>query len=224
MGPMAVSSFVRKRHPRVILGCVSVAISTGLLVYWASPALLSQRFVPHRYCYLARPDLIWSNVSTDGVIFLSYVWIFWSLLWVARKSSKLLIQTMVVFLLAFGIFILACGLTHLMEVVVIWFPFYWIAAAVKGVTAVASGVTAFAFASKKRVLVEGIGLFQSRLDTSEREREYATTALVSSDRLAELGRLSASISHEINNPLDAVTNIIYCARMHPGLPTSCESF
>jgi hypothetical protein len=40
-------------------------------------------------------------------------------------------------------------LTHLMEIVVIWYPFYWMSAAVKGVTAAAPGVTAFAFATKR---------------------------------------------------------------------------
>ncbi len=208
-----------KKYPRLIEGVTGIAVlATGLLVWWFSPTLFSQGFVPHRYCYLARPDLIWTNVVTDSIIFLSYVSIFWSLLWVARRSTTLLLRTMVAFFVAFGIFILACGLTHLMEVIVIWFPFYWLSGTVKGITAVSSGITAFAFAAKKGVIVDGIAAYRKQLSTSEREREYAITALVNADKLAELGRLSASISHEINNPLEAVTNIVYCARTHPELP------
>jgi PAS domain S-box-containing protein len=47
----------------------------------------------------------------------------------------------------------------------------------------------------------------------------AETALVQSEKLAAVGRLAASISHEINNPLEAITNLIYIARMHPELPS-----
>jgi len=37
----------------------------------------------------------------------------------------------------------------------------------------------------------------------------AEAALVQSEKLAAVGRLASSISHEINNPLEAVTNLLY---------------
>ena len=40
-------------------------------------------------------------------------------------------------------------------------------------------------------------------------RKRAETALIRSEKLALVGRLAASISHEINNPLEAVTNLLY---------------
>lgn len=46
--------------------------------------------------------------------------------------------------LAFGTFIIACGFTHLMEVVVLWKPLYWLSGDVKLLTAVASVITAIA--------------------------------------------------------------------------------
>jgi signal transduction histidine kinase len=46
--------------------------------------------------------------------------------------------------LAFGLFIVACGFTHLMEVVVLWKPLYWVSGDIKLVAAVASVVTVIA--------------------------------------------------------------------------------
>ena len=40
-------------------------------------------------------------------------------------------------------------------------------------------------------------------------QKQAESALVQSEKLAAVGRLAASISHEINNPLEAVTNLLY---------------
>jgi signal transduction histidine kinase len=45
----------------------------------------------------------------------------------------------------------------------------------------------------------------------------AEQALRRSEQLAAAGRLAVSISHEINNPLEAVTNVLYLARMDDGL-------
>jgi PAS domain S-box-containing protein len=41
------------------------------------------------------------------------------------------------------------------------------------------------------------------------ERKLAEKALLQSEKLASVGRLASSIAHEINNPLEAVTNLLY---------------
>ncbi len=43
-------------------------------------------------------------------------------------------------------------------------------------------------------------------------------ALRQSEKLAATGRLAATIAHEINNPLEAVTNLIYLAKTDPSTP------
>jgi signal transduction histidine kinase len=48
------------------------------------------------------------------------------------------------------------------------------------------------------------------VETTERRR--AEAMLRKSEKLAATGRLAASIAHEINNPLEAVTNLIYLIR------------
>ena len=43
------------------------------------------------------------------------------------------------------------------------------------------------------------------------ERRLASLALIQSEKLAAVGRLASSIAHEINNPLESVTNLLYIA-------------
>ncbi len=49
------------------------------------------------------------------------------------------------------------------------------------------------------------------------ERKRAEDALRKTEKLAAAGRLAASIAHEINNPLEAVTNLLYLLRHQPSL-------
>lgn len=49
-------------------------------------------------------------------------------------------------------------------------------------------------------------------------RKLAEAALRRSETLATAGRMAATIAHEINNPLEAVTNIVYVAHSDPATP------
>jgi PAS domain S-box-containing protein len=44
------------------------------------------------------------------------------------------------------------------------------------------------------------------------ESKLAEQALLQSEKIAAVGRLASSIAHEINNPLEAVTNLLYLAQ------------
>lgn len=53
-------------------------------------------------------------------------------------------------------------------------------------------------------------------------RRKTEAALIQNEKLAAVGRLAASIAHEINNPLESVTNLIYLARHSQALSESQE--
>jgi PAS domain S-box-containing protein len=60
------------------------------------------------------------------------------------------------------------------------------------------------------------------LDTSERKRNEE--ALRRTEKLAAAGRLAASIAHEINNPLEAITNLLFLLRNYCSLDESASNY
>ncbi len=96
-------------------------------------------FSPHGFCYLWNPRLIWLHVVSDLLIATAYFTIPVALLWVIRKRRDLAFGWLVAL---FGVFIVACGATHLMEVWDLWHTDYWLAGGIKALTAVASVSTA----------------------------------------------------------------------------------
>ena len=79
----------------------------------------SDGFMPHGMCYLWRPDILGLHVASDLLIAVSYFTIPFTLLYFVRKRRDVPFNWMVV---CFAIFIVSCGATHLMEIVVIWHP------------------------------------------------------------------------------------------------------
>jgi PAS domain S-box-containing protein len=104
--------------------------------------LFSSDFMPHGYCYLWTPGIIWLHAISDGTIALSYYLIPLGLVYFVRKRRDLPFHWM---FLLFGLFIFGCGTTHLMEVWTLWHGTYWLAGAIKAITAAASVVTAALF-------------------------------------------------------------------------------
>ena len=54
------------------------------------------------------------------------------------------------------------------------------------------------------------------------ERKLTEEALIKSEKLAAMGRLAGIIAHEINNPLEAISNAFYLLRRHPSLDAEAQ--
>jgi PAS domain S-box-containing protein len=118
----------------------AVAVSSWLVSKaiggWAGR---SADFMPHGYCFLWNPTILWLHVISDGLITLSYYAIPVILIYFIRKNRDLPFNRI---FWMFGTFILACGTTHLMEIWNVWHGSYMLAGVIKAATAAVSVVTA----------------------------------------------------------------------------------
>ena len=66
------------------------------------------------------------------------------------------------------------------------------------------------------------GITTASLEITQQKKTEA--ALIQSEKLAAVGRLASSISHEINNPLEAITNLLYLIAIDPDLPPQLKLY
>src|SRR5579884_2020532 len=98
----------------------------------------SEGFVPRRDCGAWTPALIGLHNISDMLIWLSYLAIPVVLFYFVRRRRDLPFSWLI---LLFGLFIVSCGFTHLMEVVMFYDPLYRLAGVIKLITAVVSVAT-----------------------------------------------------------------------------------
>ena len=67
---------------------------------------------------------------------------------------------------------------------------------------------------------DDIAVFFTDLTTQKK----AEAALLQAEKLSAVGRLASTISHEINNPLEAITNLLYIIRHDPELPQMARDY
>ena len=105
--------------------------------------LFSADFLPHGMCYRWDPAVLWLNVISDLLIASAYYAIPVLLFWLVKRRRDIAFNWLFI---AFGVFILACGTTHLMGAVTAWEPVYRLDGVIKAITAVASIATAWMLA------------------------------------------------------------------------------
>lgn len=115
-------------------------------------SIFSDQFMPHGYCFLWRPELVWLHAVADVIIALAYFAIPITIL-ILLKQRKSAIPYPWVFWM-FAAFIFMCGITHLVELVSIWKPAYYLEGLLKVLTAAISLATAIVMFPLIPVLIQ----------------------------------------------------------------------
>jgi hypothetical protein len=98
-----------------------------------------QNFIPHGYCLSWSPILLRLHVISDLLITLAYFSIPLILLFFITQRKVFQYRWLIGL---FAAFIISCGMTHLMSLITIWYPIYWMAGLFKLITAALSIITA----------------------------------------------------------------------------------
>lgn len=193
-------------------------------LFYLRPYVFSEAYLPHAFCFLQRPALVWTHVISDTVIGLSYVAISITLAFLVRKTHREIPFRWV--FVAFGLFIVTCGGTHFMEAVTVWVPVYVFSAVIKVLTGIASGFTAVALPF---VVPHALSIIREarvsdrrrqELESALQERNIAQVALrESNDRLehqvqqrtSELARANASLASELEDRARIQTSLFRLA-------------
>ena len=165
-------------------------------------------FVPHGYCLLWRPDLVALHAVADGVTAIAYFSIPAAILVFLSRRPDLDYPGLAAL---FATFILACGLTHVADLLTLWWPIYGLEGLMKAVTATASIITAVVVwrliphalvvpsPAQLRQANEGLRAEVSRRSAAEEALAAARDGLEAqvAARTAELGQANARLEAEV---------------------------
>ncbi len=143
------------------------------------------------------PSVGWMHIISDVAIFCAYTAIPLMLVYFVLKKKDA--PFLPIFWL-FAVFIVACGMSHLVEAIIFWEPVYRLSGYVKAGTAIVSVVTVCA-------LIPNMPKFLSMKTPEELDREIAERrrAEAEAERANKAkGEFLANMSHEIRTPMNGI--------------------
>ncbi|MCV6639187.1 response regulator [Candidatus Albibeggiatoa sp. nov. NOAA] len=151
----------------------------------------SGQYMPHGYCFQWDENLVRLHVISDAAIGIAYFSIPFMLLYLTIKRNDLPFKG--IFLL-FSLVIISCGASHLLSILTLYEPYYWIEGIVKVITAIISVIMAIllVFLIPKALSLpspQQLREYNSTLESVVAER---TEALRSSEERFELAMQGAS--------------------------------
>lgn len=156
-----------------------------------------EAFMPHGMCYMWRWDMLLLQVGSDLLIAFAYFSIPAALIALMRRRPDLPQGVLKLFVA----FILLCGITHLIAVVVVWEPIYVVQGLAKLATAGVSIATAIALWP----LLPKISATPTIEELEARNQEIAELNARLETRLASLTNLAGGVSHDFNNMLTVIS-------------------
>ena len=169
--------------------------------------------LPHGICFLQRPELIWLHVVSNAVIALAYFMIPVLLLYFMRRMGTRISFNWAIAL--FAAFIVLCGAGHVLDIITVWTPIYYLQGWERALTAVVSLATALAIVPLVPKLLsmktpEELEAANQRLQEEIARRQAAEEELRRS--LADLNRAVHELeqfayitSHDLQAPLRNVS-------------------
>ncbi len=157
-----------KRHPIISYGALVLLLAT-IVAPFVMELVRGENLLTQKAVYAESVPLLFAlHLFTDLAIGFAYIAITVMLIYFAYKAGRS-IPFLWAFV-AFGVFIIACGATHIMEALVLWKPIYWVAGGIKWLTAVVSVGTALAIPP---LIPRGLELIAIARTTREQKEQIA---------------------------------------------------
>ena len=171
----------------------------------------NNQWMPHGYCILWTPSILWTYVISDALTTVAYYSIPATLTYIAWHRKDIAFRKIY---LMFGSFILACGTSHLLSIILLWHPIYWIDAVIHAITALLSIGTAFFLIRLMPILKKTSqpevekAIYENLIKKGDSELSRMKARFKNTIELAPVGIINISINSDVLDVNEKFCNFI----------------